>query len=39
MFTFRLAGGHLYGKRLTVAGDVFDGVLFCTISFPTRCCG
>ena len=26
MFNVRLAGGHLYGKQLAVAGGVFDGV-------------
>ena len=33
----RLAGDYLYGKllfaRLGVAGDVFDGVLFCAVLF------
>ena len=25
--------------HLAVAGDVFDGVLFCAVIFPTRCLG
>ena len=25
--------------HLAVAGDVFNGVLFCTVVFPTRCLG
>ena len=32
MLNVRLAGDHLYGKllfKLTVAGDVFDGVFLC----------
>ena len=24
---------------LAVAGDVFDGILFCAVLFPTRCLG
>ena len=37
MFTVRLAGDHLYGKYMAVAGNVVDGVLFCAVLFPTRC--
>ena len=41
MFSVRLAGDYLYGKKMalhpSVAGDVFDGVLFCVVLFPTRC--
>ena len=33
MFNVRLAGDHLY------AGDVFEGILFCAVLFPTRCLG
>ena len=29
MFNVRLAGGHLYGKQLAVAGGVFDDVFLC----------
>ena len=25
--------------HMAVAGDVFDGVLFCAVPFPTRCRG
>ena len=25
--------------HLAAAGDVFDGVLFCAVFFPTRCLG
>ena len=25
--------------HLAVAGNVFDGVLFCAVLFPTRCLG
>ena len=46
MFNIRLAGElageNLYGKwlcHLPVAGDVFDGVLFCAVRFPTRSLG
>ena len=40
MFNVRLASGHLYKEMalyLAVTGDVFDGVLFCAVLFPTRC--
>ena len=41
MFNVSLTGDHLYGKwevdvRLAVAGEIFDGVLFCAVFFPTR---
>ena len=42
MFNVRLAGDHLCGKllfNLAVAGDVFDGVLFCAVLFPMRYLG
>ena len=42
MFNVRLAGDHLYGElvvHLAVAGDVFDGTLFCAVLFPMRCLG
>ena len=42
MFNVMLPCDHLYGKmavHLVVAGDVFDGVLFCVVLFPTRCLG
>ena len=40
MFNVRLAGGHLYGKQLSlaVAGGVFYGV-FCAVLFPAGCLG
>ena len=31
----RPAVDHLYRKA--VAGDIFDGVLFCAVLVPTRC--
>ena len=38
MFNFRL-GPPVWemAVHLAVAGDVFDGVLFCAVLFPTRC--
>ena len=41
MFNVRLAGDHLYRKWLFtwLAGDIFDGVLFCAVLFPARCLG
>ena len=42
MFNVRVAGDHLKWQiavYLAVAGDVFDGVLFCAVPFPTRCLG
>ena len=36
MFNVRLAGDHFWGK-MAAAGDVFDGVLFFVVLFPTRC--
>ena len=40
MFYVRLAGDHLYGKMAVhLAVDVFVGVLFCAVLFPTRCLG
>ena len=47
MLNVRLAGDYLYGKLLFtwlglvlgVRCDVFDGVLFCAVLFPTRCLG
>ena len=39
----RLAGDDLYGKRLftwlSLISNVFDGILFCVVLFPTRCLG
>ena len=29
----------LGGIHLAVAGDVFDGVLFCALLFPLKCLG
>ena len=41
MFNVRLADDHLYGwemaVHMAVAGNVFDGFLFCAVLFPTRC--
>ena len=37
MFNVRLAVDHLYGKwlfHMAVAGDVFDGVMFCAVLLP-----
>ena len=42
MLNVRLAVDHLYWEmavHLAVACDVFDGVLFCAVLFPTRCLG
>ena len=42
MFNITLAGDHLVGKmtvQLAVACDVFVGVLFCAVLYPTRCLG
>ena len=41
MFNVRLAGDHAWemANHLAVAGDVFDGVLFCAVFFPTRYLG
>ena len=37
MFNVRLASD--YAVYLAVASDVFDGVLFYAVLFPTRCLG
>ena len=39
MFNVTLAGDHLTVWEMAVAGDVFDGVLFCAALFPMRCLG
>ena len=33
MLNFRIAGDHLYGKNLAVAGDVFNDVSVCSPFF------
>ena len=38
MFNVRLADDYLV-VYLIVAGDVFDGILFCAVLFLTRCLG
>ena len=39
MFNVGLVDDYLDGHcaHLAVAGDVFDGVLFCAVRFPTSC--
>ena len=39
MFNVRLAADQLSAIHLAVAGDIFDGVLFCAVLFPMRCLG
>ena len=42
MFNVRQAVDDQYKEMavdLAVADDVFDGVLFCAVLFPTRCLG
>ena len=43
MLIVRLSGDHIsvweIADHLAVAGDVFDGIFFCPVLFPTRCLG
>ena len=41
MFDVRLAGGHLYGKRLFTWLSLVMSLMasFCAVLFPTRCLG